>query len=148
MEDKLLNEIDTMTTELLNNDNFKTECLNLINEIWKDKTINMADVPYFASLIVLIYYKNPIKQIKKENVKLVFKNLLTRLLKTTGILDTLNDEIKNMIDILITSALDIVFLNVSELAKSCLNCCKKAKKDAEYDSIIDHIKSSISKKLI
>jgi hypothetical protein len=139
-------EVDKIVDELLNITDFKTKCVDLINEIWKDKLINTNDIPYFVSLITLIYFKNPIKKIKKENVKIVFKNLLMKLLKENTMFDLLNSDIITMIETFITASLDIVFLNITDLSQSCFSCCKKnIKKEEEYNNMVNELKSSISK---
>jgi len=139
-------EVDKIVDELLNITDFKTKCIDLINEIWKDKLINTNDIPYFVSLITLIYYKNPIKTIKKENVKIVFKNLLMKLLKENTMFDLLNAETISMIETFITASLDIVFLNIKDLSQSCFICCKKnIKKEEKYNNLVNELKSSISK---
>lgn len=133
--------IEKLSNELINNEIFTKECLDLIDEIWKDKQINIADIPYFVSLITIFYYKNPIKNIKKENVKDVFKNFLIKLLQKANIFELLTKETIDMIETLISSSLDIVFLNVKSLFSKCCKC----KKQNNEEEIIDNIKSSLTK---
>lgn len=137
-----MSSIEQQVSELLGITDFKKQCIECINEIWKDKKIDMQDIPYIVSLITLIYYKNPLKNIKRENIKEVFKALIIKLLDELKIYDLLNANEKQLLSLLLDTSFNMLLLNISDLSKSCLSCCSKKLK---CEDMISNIEETIKK---
>lgn len=134
---------------ILDNNEFKNECITKLKTIFEDGRIDNHDIPNIVLLLMLIYNNNHDIKISKENFKKVFKLLLHRLLDELNFYDGISDSDREMLEIAVDTSLTLLMAKVEfegtlKKLKSKLCCCGKKKNNAE--EIATEIERTINKK--
>lgn len=137
-------KIENYAGILLIERDFKSKCIDILNEICKDNKIDLIDVPYITTLITLIYCEQSKIKIKKIDLPAVLKLVLLKLFEELNI--TIKEEEKKMLNILIETSMTIVFLNVNDYINKCTNKSCGKNFVTKCENLIDVIKKNIINK--
>jgi len=121
--------VERAVRELLDDDQFVSECKDELMKIMQDKKFDVNDMPEVMSLVVLVLGKYENIKIDSEDVVEVFRLLIIELLKKHNIIENSSPEIEKMLD----SCLKLLTLKVKTRSfwSRLFTCCKSK----EYEKV-------------